>query len=200
MIHRFKKGNTFGRLCAGISKGKGRKHPPDCKHCLAVRTGRNFFDFTAAARKWRLANPEKVRQSSAKYRAANRSMLQRKKAAEYLANSAHCKRLSRLWRKANPGKTASYRWARRLRTTQAAVGDTTSIFRWEQAWRLSSAVVCYWCNSVKRGSECHADHVIALVNGGAHALNNLVISCSTCNQRKRSMPIHQWLTKIGWAA
>lgn len=46
--HRFQTGNTFSRLARGISKGKGRKHSPDCNHCKSVRTGNH----SSASKVW----------------------------------------------------------------------------------------------------------------------------------------------------
>lgn len=98
--------------------------------------------------------------------------------------------------RANPGKLASYRWARRQRKLNAIVGDTAAIWRWEQAWRTSESVVCYWCHQTKTPRECHADHVMPLVLGGAHDLNNLVVACAQCNLRKRSLSPEAWLKKL----
>lgn len=39
---RFQKGNKFWKLNKDLGKTKGRKHPPDCKHCKAARTGNKF--------------------------------------------------------------------------------------------------------------------------------------------------------------
>ena len=45
---------------------------------------------------------------------------------------------------------------------------------------------CYWCDGRLRKVGWHADHVMPLKLGGAHAAANLVISCGSCNNRKRA--------------
>lgn len=47
---------------------------------------------------------------------------------------------------------------------------------------------CVYCQKKLRFAELHWDHVIPLVKGGLHAIDNLVPSCVSCNLRKHANP------------
>lgn len=187
----FPVGNTFA------SKGKGMKHPPDCAHCAAVRTG-NKFDRKA----WERVNHsrEDVKRKRAerhkRWREHNREILNAKKAADYLANREQRKLMAAEWRRANPKNISTYRTKRRMKLGQGAIGDRAAIRRWVCDWRSRQTVECYWCGETRTPSECHSDHVIALSLGGSHDVGNLVIACASCNIRKRDKPIDVWMSEI----
>jgi 5-methylcytosine-specific restriction endonuclease McrA len=65
-----------------------------------------------------------------------------------------------------------------------------------RSWRTPRLVRCYWCGKKSRGNACHGDHIIALSDGGAHSLENLCISCSTCNMKKHDKPLSIWNQQI----
>lgn len=50
---------------------------------------------------------------------------------------------------------------------------------------------CVYCGRIDRPLEC--DHVLAVANGGSHAIDNLTTSCRPCNRSKRDRPIAEWL-------
>jgi 5-methylcytosine-specific restriction endonuclease McrA len=50
---------------------------------------------------------------------------------------------------------------------------------------------CYYCQQVIKGTP-HIDHVTAIAKGGNHAVENLAISCSTCNQSKNARALSEW--------
>lgn len=43
---------------------------------------------------------------------------------------------------------------------------------------------CYWCDCKLEKGNIHLDHYVALSKGGTHSINNLVLSCPTCNMQK----------------
>ena len=52
----------------------------------------------------------------------------------------------------------------------------------------SGPTKCYWC-SKKLPNGGHADHIVPLSKGGSHTCDNIVPSCSTCNETKKdTMP------------
>ncbi|MDX1838326.1 hypothetical protein DIZ81_10750 [Legionella taurinensis] len=43
---------------------------------------------------------------------------------------------------------------------------------------------CYWCGQCTRNKMWHADHYVPLALGGPNCIENIVISCPTCNFKK----------------
>lgn len=43
---------------------------------------------------------------------------------------------------------------------------------------------CYWCG-VDLGGDYHKDHVVPLSRGGGNGPENIVVTCPTCNYKKR---------------
>ena len=44
--------------------------------------------------------------------------------------------------------------------------------------------LCYYCGASLKDAGQHLEHMTPLSRGGAHALENLVLSCQDCNLRK----------------
>jgi 5-methylcytosine-specific restriction endonuclease McrA len=54
---------------------------------------------------------------------------------------------------------------------------------------------CYYCKAKlgKKRSSYHADHIVPLSRGGTNYIDNIVLTCSTCNLRKHNKLLHEWL-------
>jgi 5-methylcytosine-specific restriction endonuclease McrA len=52
---------------------------------------------------------------------------------------------------------------------------------------------CYYCRCKVAWGKHHVDHIIPLIRGGMNTADNLVITCPTCNLRKREKRPHEWL-------
>lgn len=81
------------------------------------------------------------------------------------------------------------RRGRQIRETE--IGLTVS------AWKARRAAVflrddftCNYCG--ERGGILECDHVIPLARGGSSDTDNLVTSCSRCNQSKGAIPLDLW--------
>ena len=64
------------------------------------------------------------------------------------------------------------------------IGRKRRILRIYKRADSSEPILCYWCLWPTERSDRHVDHVIPLVRGGAHAAENLRISCRHCNVSK----------------
>lgn len=85
------------------------------------------------------------------------------------------------WAKQNPEKVRltkqNYKHKRRA---IEAVGITTAQLT---QWRNAQNKICHWC-SADCEAAFHVDHYFPLSKGGRHEIDNLVISCPSCNLQK----------------
>ena len=81
---------------------------------------------------------------------------------------------------------------RRARIAGATIGNTKTIMAWVKKWRIKKLVTCYWCGRRTTGKLAHMDHIAPIVSGGAHSIENLCISCPTCNNLKRAKSVAAW--------
>ena len=56
---------------------------------------------------------------------------------------------------------------------------------------------CYWCDCKILNNNYHLDHYISLSKGGIHTIDNIVISCPSCNLRKSNKDPYQFALSVG---
>jgi len=59
---------------------------------------------------------------------------------------------------------------------------------------------CYWCGSkinINNSQSYHLDHYIPLAKGGENSINNIVLSCPTCNLSKGAKDPIKFANSIG---
>ena len=176
-----------------------------------------------AAKRWRDANKEKHRAAVARCRNTPEGMeSHRKRQAEYAANNREQERLRAAeWRKNNPEKAREldramylkskpeileynrkYRsanpermslWARNRQARKRAGGGGLSkgyvAFLREQ--QNDKCLACY-ADFTETGYQI--DHVIPLAKGGQHCDGNVQLLCPTCNKRKATRSLFEFLT------
>ncbi len=148
-------------------------------------------------RQWRLANPEKVKAYAREWKRQHKDVI-KTRAAEYDKRPSVKARKKKYrqehpeiraaekarYKKRHPDKIRAAKSARRARKIAATIGDIRIIRDWESTWRRKRSVKCYWCGGQSPGKTCHADHIVPLFRGGEHSINNLCVSCKTCNLKK----------------
>lgn len=102
------------------------------------------------------------------------------------------KALTEAWRKNHPEWHQQQEAKRRALKRNVQIGNTQAIVNWMHGWRKKRRVPCYWCGNKVSGRVAHADHIIPLSRGGPHALSNLVVACSSCNNRKLAKLPSEW--------
>lgn len=81
-------------------------------------------------------------------------------------------------------------WNRRIKAARTrAIGTHTAGDIKDQYTRQKGK--CFWCGEIV-GKNYHVDHVVPLARGGSNWPDNLVISCPTCNMRRRDKLPHEW--------
>lgn len=51
-------------------------------------------------------------------------------------------------------------------------------------WKQHGLALCYRCREFRAAGSLHVDHVLALVDGGAHDISNLRFICVHCHMAK----------------
>lgn len=141
-----------------------------------------------------IKNGNSIRRKSSEWRAKNLEKSRARTAAWKLKNSERAKLTNLAWKKTSNGRSSfnSCRAKRRAIKCGAGLGDVAIISKWEKRWRALKRITCYWCGGTFRVKECHTDHIVALSKGGAHSIENLCISCSSCNHRKGGKSVSEW--------
>lgn len=92
-------------------------------------------------------------------------------------------------RSAMKGKIVHPFVADRFKALRDGVIEMSGTIReWEREVEAEKA--CVFCGSV---DKLHRDHLIPKSRGGSDSANNMVWSCSTCNQSRGNKGIYEWL-------
>jgi 5-methylcytosine-specific restriction endonuclease McrA len=141
-------------------------------------------------KKWREANPEKVKKNNAESR-QNHNKASSKPRGNNLDKARECSRkyrarnldkrleAEREWRRNNPDKCKAKKHARRTRKTNAGGSYTGS------EWRDLCNQYGNKCLKCGRDDvKLTADHVIPVVMGGTSDISNIQPLCQSCNSSK----------------
>lgn len=187
-----------------------RTHPAPPPHVYQTAEARRAYK-AAWARKNLAENPEARqrmrvlwRKSHLKHVVARRekSRIQSRQLRATPEGKAEWNRKAREWRAANPDKVFEHGHRRRVRVNCAKLDCIDRIKE------LRRETNCHWC-----GCEIHwtprakvaltlltIDHVIPVSRGGAHAPDNLVAACYSCNASKGNKLVDEWTDRIKEAA
>lgn len=145
------------------------------------------------------ANRERIRKRKASYYAANKEHLAQKhhawvqangdriraySALYYAANKATIARKARQWLQANRARHCLQVAARRARKYAAKANDLTPA-QWQEI-KEHYQHRCVYCG--KHQQRLTQDHIIPLVAGGSHTVQNVVPACKSCNSKKYTGP------------
>lgn len=148
----------------------------------------------AAAR--RAADPERARAFTRAYHARNRAEMNGRSKQWRELHPDKAKQLAAQYRKNHPESAWQRDGRARARAAGAPTGDARLMREWRATWMSRPLVRCFWCKRDFAPSKCHADHMEPLASGGAHSVENLCISCASCNIRKGPKTVSQWTSAI----
>jgi len=143
---------------------------------------------------WWRAHPEKLKE-----KVRRRSLRRREKLKAYrkIYRSKNREKLnaaSRKWLRTEAGKLAIARHNHVRRCRKLGLqSNNLGIAEWMRQVRQNPFMRCHWCGTKVSGRRIHFDHVIALSNGGSHAIGNLCAACPDCNRSKSSRALSNWL-------
>ena len=156
----------------------------------------NLKQVKASSAAWRAKNKEYLKKSKKAYRQENQKKVTAGIADWCARNREKSRAIKAAWKARNPDRVRMDVQKRYARKCRATVGDTEVILAWEKSWRSKKLVTCYWCSKKISGKTAQSDHINALTKGGTHSVENLCISCSTCNQRKNAKSLSAWNSQI----
>ncbi len=73
--------------------------------------------------------------------------------------------------------------------------NTRGIRKFVAFTKSKPVVICYYCKNETPSFGCHFDHIIPLSKGGHHSVENLCVTCPSCNFSKGSKNLSEW-TKL----
>lgn len=145
---------------------------PWCKPCATIRK-----------KKWRAANPEKYKATTARRYHGNVEREKMRKAAWYKENREHTLRVNDDWRKLNMGST-------RGRVAKRRAALVNAVPKWLSTAQLGQIEAVYNhardCRAVS-GQEYHVDHVVPVIHPdvcGLHVPWNLQVLPQDVNDSK----------------
>lgn len=171
-----------------------------CRPCARQRAAAGMRDWRrrnpevekARTDAWIKANPEIKQAQRDRWEAKNRERMRphraRKQAARRAADREGARALAASWRERNRAKCQAYREARRaLRANAPGRGVTGR--QWAEV-RGATVGICEYCSQPGRMTM---DHIVPLVSGGAHDVDNVAVACRRCNQSKGRKALLGWL-------
>jgi hypothetical protein len=156
--------------CFNVNRGKKRGFQYKCRDCCV-----------AVNREWKKNNRERYNFLIRRWNSKHRDEL-RVKYREYSRKNRE------VWSTAYGRRRAAERGT--------FIGDRRVILEWIRSWKGKRFARCYWCGGKFASNKCHADHIVSISRGGAHSIENLCVSCKTCNQGKHASPLSVWNTRL----
>lgn len=104
-------------------------------------------------------------------------------------NSGRLNAYSRLWAKTFPEKCAEKEQRRRARKRNAPQIEKID----RKAVIERDNWTCYLCEQICTPQNVTLDHVIPLFRSGTHTADNLRVACRSCNARKSTKLLHEFL-------
>lgn len=142
---------------------------------------------------WRAKSGQKIKAYSKKYYDENAEAIKAKRSEFYKKNREAELAKNAIWKKKNPAKNACN--ARRyLARKKGAEGNHTAeqikLLHKKQNYKCAG---CF-C-SIKE--SYHADHIVALANGGSNWISNIQLLCQHCNNCKHAKDPFDWALENG---
>lgn len=172
----------FARAPSVLARAEALRQKAEINQArVAARTA--WIEWLARAPDWWLAARTNLRRGQAVDRAR----------ARYSSDPVRERDRVRRYKHANPDKVQAWQGKRGRQAAQRNDRTlTASIIK----QLFADAKTCPYDGGRLAGRATALDHIIALTNGGAHSLVNVVVCCDDCNHRKLGRPFDVWLTML----
>jgi 5-methylcytosine-specific restriction endonuclease McrA len=148
----------------------------------------NRDEVNERARKWAQANPEKVREIQRAWRERNPEQHRAAVKRARLANRDGFNETRNRRMRTPKGRAERIEASQRRRARMLGNGyEVISAAAWD-AKLAEYEGRCAYCGD----AATQRDHVIPLVRGGSHTLDNLVPACGPCNRSKGDKLLNEW--------
>ena len=173
------------KLLAEFSFDKRRRdgRQSHCRACVAAhvrgyqKTHRE--ENTQRSKQWRLAHPERARETQRLWQSTNRDRLNAQARARTVTRPGLARARKHRYNSTHPGIVRGWVRRRRARLLSApGTGFTDSQFRVLCEQHGNQCLCC--CRQV----ALHADHIVPLSQGGADDIDNIQPLCKSCNSKK----------------
>jgi HNH endonuclease len=177
-----------------VNKQWAKNNPDKNREIKRQWAAKNYEKTKPHQKEYHLLNKERINKRQLEY--YYKTIEKRKEySAQYrLLNKEKINKKNSLWRKNNPAKHCAHSAKRRaLKLKSSSIDNLKEITLWIESWKYKPIVSCHWCHKEIPGTLAHADHIIPLSRGGTHTLDNLAVSCISCNQRKHNKLPEDWI-------
>lgn len=124
-------------------------------------------------------------------RANNPEFFKRQRRAYYLKGKEKEAQAHKQWVARNRMRMNELNARRRALRVNATI-NLAGIQEFIASIKAKASVHCYYCHTPTPTANIHFDHIIPLVKGGAHSVENLCATCATCNLRKGAKTLVEW--------
>ena len=175
-------------------KANADGYRPRCKVCRRAETTEYYVANSGAvkarSKAWREANPERYRQQLVSWGERNREHKREINQAWRDANRGRIKAVTTAYQRLHPEHARNQK-ARRKAQMGATVHRITKT-EWEDL-KAEYHGGCAYCS--KKVVKPTMDHIVPLIRGGGHTVDNIVPACSPCNREKGMRSVVEFLTR-----
>ncbi len=137
------------------------------------------------------ADPNHLKEIQRRYANKHREERRKRERARRLENPQKQRDAHKRWRSKNGWRLNLNRAKYRALKVSATV-NLCGIREFVRAIKSKASALCYYCARRVPIREIHFDHIIPLSKGGAHSVENLCVSCVSCNCSKHDKSLSEW--------